>query len=262
MAADPPKLEGDWEGSLRSPTDQPAHRLPRQEGGRRQVLGHDGQPRPGGDRASRWTRRRWRRHAVDPRHEASSRADSRGRSAPTASKIEGTWTQGEMDFPLMLARGPQARAVAKPDQIWEGKLKVDAGIELRLRPEPLQGEGRRLTGHDGQPRPGRVGHQGRYGHPRQDDAHVRRQGRSSGEYTGKLNDAGTEAEGDLEAGGQRRCPLTLKKTDKATEAEAAPGPEAAVPVPRGRGRLREQAGRDLARRDAHPARGRRARSRP
>ena len=143
----------------------------------------------------------------------------------TAGKeIRGEWTQAGKSYPLTFR--PAAKG-ATATEVWEGKLKVFAGMELRLVVHATkQADGSYRATFDS-PDQGAAG--------LKVDSFSKEGGTLKftmksikGEFSGKLNEAGDEAAGQWKQGGMT-FPLTLKKVAKPTEARRPQTPKPPFP---------------------------------
>ena len=149
-----------------------------------------------------------------------------GKPKVDGKSIEGTFTQGGNGIPLTLTPAVAA-AAGKPDMIWEGKLKANAGIEMRLVLNLFKQKDGTYTATMDSPDQGVAG-------MKVDTVSLGKDKLTfevkliKGEFSGKLNDAGIEAEGEWKQLGNA-MPLTLKKTDKVTELKRPQMPRAPFP---------------------------------
>ncbi len=142
----------------------------------------------------------------------------------------GTWTQLGQSMPLTLKRTDTPTTLAVPDAIlgtWEGKIKVNAGIEIRmgLKAEKRP-DGARIVGFA-------VPDQGANFLPINavavDGPKLTLESKAIlAKYTGTLNEARTEIVGDWKQPGGI-FPLTLKKTDKLSETKHPQTPRPPFP---------------------------------
>ena len=149
---------------------------------------------------------------------------------------------------------------AAAEQVWEGKLSVGAGLSLRIVVHVGKTAEGKLTAKMDSPDQGAKG-------LKVDTITLDKTTLSfemkalMGRYEGKLNADGTEAAGTWTQAGNS-LPLTLKKTDKATELRRPQTPKAPFPYKVGRGQLPEQGRGSNPGRDLDRARGPRALSGP
>ncbi len=140
----------------------------------------------------------------------------KGKIAADGSKIEGEWTQLGKSYPLALARTTaKAQPPAKPDQIWEGPLALQGGIEIRLVINLFKQADGAFKATLDSPDQGAKG-------IKVETATLDKKALAfkvpvlGAEFSGTLDDAGTEAKGTFQQLGQS-LPLTLKRTDKPSE---------------------------------------------
>jgi pimeloyl-ACP methyl ester carboxylesterase len=140
----------------------------------------------------------------------------KGKLNETANEIVGTWSQGGKDFVLNFKRiDPSNVVVAIPKElagIWEGKLKLNAGIELRLALKVEKGKDGTLEAALASP------DQGANNIPISSiglkDRVLTFESKVIGvKFTGKRNEKGTAFEGEFNQAGSK-LPLTITKTDK------------------------------------------------
>jgi uncharacterized protein len=147
-----------------------------------------------------------------------------GKPTADGKSIKGTFTQGGKGFPLDLT---PAVALGKPDMIFEGTLKANAGIELRIVLNVFKQKDGTFTATMDSPDQGVAG-------LKVDSVSLSKDKLAfevkliKGEYSGKLNGAGTEAVGQWKQGGGEMS-LTLKKTDKVSELKRTQVPKAPFP---------------------------------
>ena len=176
------------------------------------------------------------------------------------AEIVGEWTQRGRTFPLTFKRYDPSKVVVMPipkelEGIWEGKLKVNGGIELRLVLKVEKGKDGALESDARQPRPGCEQHPHQLDRPQGQRAEASKARSSGRSITGKKDKEGTAFEGEFNQAGLN-LPLTLKKTDKITRAGPPANAEAPVPVPLGRRHVRESSRRREAGGHADPSPGR------
>ena len=138
----------------------------------------------------------------------------------SATEVVGEWTQGGKGMVLNLKRIDPSKVVvmAIPKElsgIWEGKLKVNGGIELRLALKVEKGKDGALNATLASP------DQGANNIPLtsidlKDDVLTFESKAIGAKFTGKKNKKGTAFEGEFNQGGAK-LPLTIIKTDKVTE---------------------------------------------
>jgi hypothetical protein len=154
----------------------------------------------------------------------------KGKLNADATEAVGTWTQLGKATPLTLKRTDTPTTLVVPDAIlgtWEGKIKVNAGIEIRigLKAEKRP-DGARIVGFA-------VPDQGAPFVPINavalDRAKLTLESKAiQAKYTGTLNGARTEIVGDWKQPGGT-FPLTLKKTDKLSETKHSQTPRPPFP---------------------------------
>lgn len=154
----------------------------------------------------------------------------KGKLNGESTEAVGTWTQAGKATPLTLKRTDKPTTLVVPDAIlgtWEGKLKVGAGIELRLGLKAeKRPDGARIIA---------------FASPDQganflpihavalDGAKVALESKVIGaKFTGTLNEAKTEIAGEWKQG-PTSLPLTLKKTDKLSESRRPQTPKPPFP---------------------------------
>ncbi len=222
--AEDPKIEGDWEGTMKV-TPQASLRMVfhiKKSDGKLSATFDSPDQGAGGI-------------AVDSVSQEKDtvvlvmkalRGEYKGKIAADGSSIDGTWTQGGMDFPLVLK---PAKAAVAPDQLWEGTLSVNGGIELRLvvnlyKNPDKPGE---FTATMDSPDQGAKG-------IKADSVSLDKKSLKfaikaiMGEFSGELDEAGTTAKGTWTQAGNK-MPLTLKKTDKVSEVRRPQLPQAPFP---------------------------------
>ena len=160
-----------------------------------------------------------------------SAAKYEGKLNAEGTEAAGTWKQRGVSLPLTFRRTEWPTPVPKvvgPEQIWEGKLGVGAGLELAARLPRGQG---RPTGSS----------MARMDSPDQGAKGLKVDAVTvdkstlvfelkalMGKYEGKLNAEGTEAAGTWTQAGVK-LPLTLKKTDKVAELRRPQTPKPPFP---------------------------------
>jgi pimeloyl-ACP methyl ester carboxylesterase len=165
-------------------------------------------------------------------HANFSDADYKGTMNKAGTEIEGTWTQRGKRYPMTFKRFDPAKvsksSVPKElEGIWEGKIAVQAAIELRL---VLKVE----KGKDGELKASLVSpDQSPIGIPissiaLKDGEFSFESKRIGAKYTGKRNKAGNAFEGTFMQMGTK-FPLVLKKTDKMSEYRRPQTPKAPFP---------------------------------
>jgi pimeloyl-ACP methyl ester carboxylesterase len=154
----------------------------------------------------------------------------KGKRNATGTEVAGNWTQRGRDFPLTFKRYDPSKAPAAPpipkelEGFWEGKLKVAAGIELRLVLKVEKGKEGRLKAELASP------DQGANNIPistieLKADTLTFESKIIGAKYSGKKNKDRTAFEGQFTQGGLK-LPLVLKKTDKLS---VAPRPQTPKP---------------------------------
>ena len=139
-------------------------------------------------------------------------------------EIAGEWTQGPSRLPLMWRRVKSAPA---PAEVWEGPIKLPAGLELRFILRVTRPEGGPIRATADSPDQASNG--------LKVDRIAIEQGTLTFtmkalkvEYTGAIDPTGTEAKGDFVQNGIK-LPLTLRKVAKATESRRPQVPEKPYP---------------------------------
>ena len=137
------------------------------------------------------------------------------------TEVVGTWKQRGKSYPLSLGRFDPSKIIMVPipkelEGIWEGKLKISGGIELRLALKVEKGKDGALKAVLASP------DQGAYNIPissigLKDYVMTFESKLIGGKYSGKKNPDGTAFEGHFEQNGLK-LPLLLKKTDKLSQA--------------------------------------------
>ncbi len=161
-----------------------------------------------------------------------SDANYKGTLNKAATEITGTWTQRGKTYPMTFKRFDPAKVVAASipkelEGIWEGKLAVTGGIELRIVIKVEKGKDGALKAVLISPDQSPIG------------IPVSPIGLKDGElsfeskrigvkYTGKRNKAGTAFEGVFMQSGVK-LPLVLKKTDKMSEYRRPQNPKPPFP---------------------------------
>ena len=145
------------------------------------------------------------------------------------TEVVGEWTQGGKAYPLTFKRFDPSKVVAAPipkelEGIWEGKLKVNGGIELRLVLKVEKGKDGVLKAVLASP------DQGANNIPisaigLKDKVLTFESKLIGAKFTGKRNADATAFEGQFEQSGLK-MPLTLKKTEKIS---SAPRPQTPKP---------------------------------
>ncbi|HEY2155869.1 MAG TPA: alpha/beta fold hydrolase [Isosphaeraceae bacterium] len=149
---------------------------------------------------------------------AKLKGEFKGKLNADATEAVGTWTQLGKATPLTLKRTETPTTLAVPDAIlgtWEGKIKVNAGIEIRLGLKAeKRPDGARVVGFAS---PDQGANFLPINAAALDGAKLSLESKAIlAKYTGTLNDARTEIVGEWKQPGGA-FPLTLKKTDKLSE---------------------------------------------
>ena len=224
LAADP-KLEGDWEGSLKV-TPEISLRLVyhiKKDGAGKYTATMDSP-----DQGAKGLKVDSVKYAKGEATLTSKdlMAEYVGKPSADGKSIDGTYTQAGKGFPLKLAPAV-AVVAAKPDMIWEGKLTANAGLEMRIVLNVFKAKDGKLTGTMDSPDQGVSG-------LKVDSVTITKDKLTfevkliKGEFSGELNDAKTEAKGDWTQLGNK-LPLTLKKTDKVSELKRTQMPKGPFP---------------------------------
>jgi pimeloyl-ACP methyl ester carboxylesterase len=152
-----------------------------------------------------------------------------GKVNEAGTEAAGDWSQGGGKLPLTLKKVDRSTAAAPPgkEEIWEGKLAVQAGLEMRLVLHVVKAEKGAWTATFDSPDQGAKGLKVDSVAIEKGTLKFTMKGISA-EYSGKLNEAATEAVGEWKQGGQT-FPLTLKKTDKASEVRRPQTPKPPFP---------------------------------
>jgi pimeloyl-ACP methyl ester carboxylesterase len=159
-------------------------------------------------------------------------ATFKGKLNQAGNAIAGEWAQSGQNFPLTFKRVDGAKVASKPipkelEGIWLGKLKVNAGIELRLALKVQKSKDGELMAVLASP------DQGANNIPISSislkDGMLSFESKGIGaKYNGKKNKDGTAFEGEFVQGGLK-LPLVLKKTDAIKEAARPQTPKAPFP---------------------------------
>jgi len=161
-----------------------------------------------------------------------SDANYKGTLNNAASEIAGTWTQRGKTYPMTFKRFDPAKVVAAAipkelEGIWEGKLPIPGGMELRIVIKVEKGKDGALKAVLVSPDQSPIG------------IPIGSIGLKNGEmsfeikklgvtYNGKRNKAGTAFEGTFTQMGAK-FPLVLKKTDKMSEYRRPQNPKPPFP---------------------------------
>ena len=146
-----------------------------------------------------------------------SNAKYEGKLNAAGTEATGTWSQRGASMPLSFVKKdkvtPEPKVVGK-EQIWEGKLGVGAGLEIRLVVRVQKTEDGPLLGKFDSPDQGAKGL--KLDSVTLDKTKLTFAMKAIGAtYEGKLNPDENEAVGTFTQNGAK-IPLTLKKTDKAS----------------------------------------------
>jgi uncharacterized protein len=154
----------------------------------------------------------------------------KGKRNDTGTEIAGEWTQRGKNYPLTFKRYDPSKVVAAPpvpkelEGFWEGKLKVTAGIELRLVLKVEKGKDGPLKAKLASPDQGAndipISSIDLKGEVLTFESKI-----IGAKYEGKKTKEGTGFEGQFTQG-RLKVPLTLKKTDKLS---VAPRPQTPKP---------------------------------
>jgi pimeloyl-ACP methyl ester carboxylesterase len=156
----------------------------------------------------------------------------KGERNPARTEIVGEWVQRGKSYPITFQRLDPSKVVVMPipkelDGIWEGRIKVTGGVELRLALKVEKGKDGALKAVLASP------DQGANNIPISaiglNDGTLTFSSKVIGaSFSGKWNEAGNAFEGQFEQGGLK-LPLTLKKTEKLTEAVRPQTPKPPFP---------------------------------
>ncbi len=159
-----------------------------------------------------------------------SAAKYEGKLNAAGTEAVGTWSQRGVNLPLTLTRKARATAQPKivgPEQIWEGKLAVGGGAQLRLVVRLSKSASGELAGILESPDQGAF--KMKVSALTLDKARLAFDVTSvNGKFDGKLNESGAEAVGTWSQNGVN-LPLTLKKSDKVTEVRRPQTPKPPFP---------------------------------
>ncbi len=153
-----------------------------------------------------------------------------GKLNDAKTEAAGTWTQGGGTTPLTLVKKdkatPEPKIVGK-EQIWEGKLALNAGIALRFVLHVAKTKDGGTVAKLDSPDEGLKGL--KLSSVILDKSQLSFDLKmSAARYEGKLNADGTEAAGHFLQGGAK-LPLSFKKTDKITEVRRPQTPKPPFP---------------------------------
>ena len=186
----------------------------------------------------------------------------KGKRNAKGTEVAGEWTQRGKKYPLTFKRFDPAKVVAAPpipkelEGFWEGKLKVNAGIELRLVLKVEKGKDGKLKASLASPDQG-AGNIPISSIELKDDMLTFESKVIGAKFSGKKLKDGTGFEGQFTQGGLK-LPLVLKKTDKVSVAVRPQMPKPPFPYRVRGGHLREQSRRREAGRHIDRAAGPRA----
>jgi uncharacterized protein len=147
-------------------------------------------------------------------------ATYKGKLNEKGTEVVGEWAQGGKTFPLALKRFDPSKVVvmAVPKELeglWEGKLKVNAGIELRLVLKVEKGKDGAFKATLASPDQG--ANDIAISSIDLKDNELTFESKAIGaKFSGKKNEKGTAFEGEFNQGGVK-LPLTLAKTDKISQ---------------------------------------------
>jgi hypothetical protein len=154
----------------------------------------------------------------------------KGRLNAEATEAVGTWSQRGVEIPLTFKRTKNPTPMPKivgPEQVWEGKLDVGAGSTLRIVVHVGKTADGKLMAKMDSPDQGARGL--KVDRITLDKTTLAFEMKAiDGKYEGKLNAEGTEAVGAWTQAG-RSLPLTLKKSDKASELRRPQTPKPPFP---------------------------------
>ena len=157
----------------------------------------------------------------------------KGKRNAGGTEVVGEWTQSGKNYPLNFKRFDPSKVVAAPpipkelEGIWEGKLKVNAGIELRLVLQVQKGKDGALKATLASPDQGAnsipISAIDLKGDMLSFESKV-----IGAKYSGKKTKDGTGFDGQFNQGGAK-FPLVLKKTDKISVAARPQTPKPPFP---------------------------------
>ncbi len=155
-----------------------------------------------------------------------------GRLNKAGTEIAGTWTQRGKDYPILFKRFDPAKVVAASipkelEGIWEGKLAVAGGIELRLVLKVQKGNDGALSAALVSPDQSPIGIPVSPVGLKDGELNFESK-RIGAKYTGKRNKSGTAFDGVFTQMGAK-FPLVLKKTDKMSEYHRPQTPKSPFP---------------------------------
>ncbi len=156
----------------------------------------------------------------------------KGKLNESGTEVAGHWIQNGKSFAIAFQRFDPSKVVVAtiPEElegIWEGKLKLNGGVELRLALKVEKGKDGRLKATLASP------DQGANNIPIssiafKDDVLNLESKIIAAKFTGKRNKEKSAFEGEFNQGGVK-LPLALKKTDKITEAARPQTPKPPFP---------------------------------
>ncbi len=152
-----------------------------------------------------------------------------GKLNANGDEAVGTFTQNGAKVPLTLKRRIEAAVavVAGKEQLWEGKLSVGAGLQLRLVFHILKDDAGKYTATMDSPDQGAKGI--KIDSVAMDRTTVKFELKAlASKYEGKLDASGTESVGEWSQAGNN-LPLTIKLVSKPSEAKRPQTPKAPFP---------------------------------
>ncbi|MDB5351931.1 MAG: X-Pro dipeptidyl-peptidase family [Planctomycetota bacterium] len=221
LAADPPKVEGDWEGFMKVSDTASllmVFHIKKGDDGKLTATCDSPNQASKGVKVSGVT--------LEKNKLTMTVAANKGEFAATlsdeGSELKGEWNQGGKALPLTLTRPS-----TKPESLWEGDIKIQAGLKLKIVLRVRSDKDGKLTGRMDSPDQNATGF-------KVDTVTIDKTTLEftvktiAGEFSGKLNEAGTEAVGEWKQAGAA-MPLTMKKTDKVSEARRTQMPKGPFP---------------------------------
>jgi uncharacterized protein len=156
----------------------------------------------------------------------------KGKLNATGTEVVGEWTQRGRSYPITFRQFDPSKVVAMavPKELegfWEGKLKVNGGIEIRLALKVEKGKDGALKAVLASPDQG-ANNIPISGIGLKDNVLTFESKIIGAKFTGKRNKGGTAFEGQFEQSGVK-LPLTLKKTDKISAAVRPQTPKPPFP---------------------------------
>jgi pimeloyl-ACP methyl ester carboxylesterase len=163
---------------------------------------------------------------------ATNGAAYTGKLSASGTELVGEWKQGGGRLPLTFARFDPSKVVVVPipkelEGLWEGRLKLPRGMELRVVLKVQKGKDSALTAALASPDQG-ANNIAISSINLKDDVLTFESKAIGARYTGKKNKAGTAFEGEFHQAGAK-FPLTLKKTDKISAAVRPQTPKPPFP---------------------------------